>query len=115
MSDERKYPLTYEVQTHPEGITAEEVDEEEGACDAIIVMPLSFPEDGSYSWDLITAAGKEAGKELEGDEIWKAWLMLTKHLSIRKDLREGKSQICESIFNQVSALLTQTPSKPELH
>lgn len=107
-----KYHLTYESQAHPEGSTKEELEDEEGACDAVVIMPLTFSEDGTYSWDLVTLDGRTETNELDGDELWKAWLMLTKHLSIRVDLRPGKSEVCGNVYKQVAALLISDARDP---
>lgn len=107
-----KFHLTYEAQVHPEGITKEELEDEEGACDAVVIMPLTFPEGGSYSWDLVTLNGRNETNELDGDELWKAWLMLTKHLSLRTDLRPGKAVVCGKVFQQVASLLIQDTTEP---
>lgn len=110
---EHKYRLTYQADPHPDGLTKDELPEGAGACDALVLMSLIYPKDGSYSWDLVTHDGR-SDAELDGDELWKAWLMLTRHLSLREDMRPGKKEVCTNIFNQVSMLLKNTAPE-EMH
>jgi len=103
-----KYKLLYEVEPDPNGVEKEDIPEGKGASDALVIMSIIFPEDGSYSWNMYSWDGR-TDKELDNDELWKAWLMLTKSLSMRTGMRPGKRQICENVFNQVMAILKQSP------
>jgi hypothetical protein len=110
---DHKYRLTYDVEAHPEGLSPDELEEGEGACDAAVILSMLYPEDGSYTWNITSVDGRTE-KELDGDELWKAWLMLTKHLSIRDDMRPGKKETCHNVFVQVSSMLKQKKTE-ELH
>lgn len=111
-----KSHMTFYLEPDPEGFDPEDVEEGLGVCDAAVLISIQYPEDGSYKWNLEAKDGR-TGEDLDGDELWKAWLMLTRHLSFRADMRPGKADVCRNVHAQVLSLLRmdKPPDPEEVH
>lgn len=103
---EHKYRLSYKLEPLPDGgITAEEAKarakDGHGACDAMLVASIIYPEDGSLS---IMFAGKDGrtGEDLADVEWFKVWMLLTERLARSETLGEGKRFLCAEIFQMVA-------------
>lgn len=66
-----------------------------GACDAFIFASILYLEDGSYSLQYFSQDGRNNGKELNSNEIFKAWILLASNLMEKKDLPEWKRMLAE--------------------
>lgn len=98
---EHRYKLTYETHSHPEGVTAEQVrGARRGACDAVLMASVIFPEDGSYSCQVMSKDGR-TGKELDDLEKFKAWIAVTKHLAESPGLDDGRRQFCAEVYRAI--------------
>ena len=114
-SDTMKYHTTFEVKAHEEGVPPEDLTRLalppttatlHGACTALVIGSLLYPEDGSYSSLFLSLDGR-TGKELEDAELWKAWLMLARQLSESKTLHESKRELCERVFEAVASAMRE--------
>ena len=100
------YRLTYTITTasHPDGLSKEEAEEQAGplggACDAVLIHSIIFPDDGSYS-HLAYGLDGRTGQALSSKEMWKAWVMLAKQLADRRDLDEDEHLLCKMTFQHV--------------
>lgn len=97
-----RYHVTYDVELYPEGIETEEISPDHGACTAILVGSLLYPEDGSYSAMFVAKDGRSGG-DLGDAEIWKAWVMLAKQLSDSTTLHQHKKELASLVFEAVCA------------
>ena len=96
-----KYHTTYHVDAHTEGLTADEVPKDSGACTAVIIGSLLYPPDGSYSAAFFTRDGR-TDSELSDDELWKAWMMLAHRLAESGTLSEPKKALCRDVFEIIA-------------
>lgn len=104
MSDEpklRTYPLTYEVTPRPERVTADWVREHGlSACDAVVILSMLYPDDGSFSLLPISLDGR-TGEPVTDNELWKVWTLIAHNLAQSADLSEGKRALCATVFDMV--------------
>ena len=103
-----KYHLTYSVTPHPEGLTKEEIPEGHGGTDAVLIISIILPEDGSISQATMSLNGKTR-EPLTVEDEWKAWFMLGAALENRKDLKEWKREVCEFTTGLIRAALFGDP------
>jgi len=118
------YHLLYAVEAVPEGISEEEAREQaeqeqakkgKGACTAIILAPILYPEDGSYSVLFLSKDGR-TDEELDDSELFKAWSMLAHRLAQSETLSHGKKDLCGQVFDIVCGALrtaAEHENKPE--
>lgn len=99
-----KYHVTYSVTPHLEGIEKDEVPADHGACTALIVGSLLYPEDGSCGIAFHSLDGRTT-QPLSDAEMWKAWTLWAKRLSESPDLTEGKKELCKLVFDAVCAAI----------
>lgn len=103
-----KYHVTYKLESHPEGADASEIQPGTGACHAVLIHSIIYPEDGSYSHLFVSLDGR-TGKDLTPNEEWKAWMMLGQTLLQREQGRDnldpGKLDILRTLDAEVRALL----------
>lgn len=101
-----KYHLTYTVQAHPGGLSADEIPPDTGACNAAIIISLLFPEDGSYSHAVFPFDGRNGEESVPGrlspQEEFKAWQMWA--LQLAKTLPPGgKQQLVQLLFETAAS------------
>lgn len=99
-----KYHLTYEMKPHPEGIDREKVPDGHGASDAVIVLSIIYPSDGSYSFNAFsfdgrTQGSKEGAMKLSPKELFKAWLMFAGVLKDYEGLDAHRQQFCRAAWD----------------
>lgn len=107
MSSSRTYPITYELTQQDPPLTKEEVRElgrNVGAADALIVLSIIFPEDGSYSMQPASIDGR-TGSGLSAKEIFKAWLMLTAWIGQLPDLDDLRREMAKHTFETISEVI----------
>lgn len=97
-----KYQLSYDVVR----LTVDEARESgKGACDAIFVASLIYPEDGSLSIQWMTADGREEGRPLSNNEVFKVWAFLAHSLSLQEDIGFAKKTICAAAHETIAEAL----------
>lgn len=104
MENKTKYHVVYNITPHKEGITADEVPEGLGACTALLIGSIIYREDGSYSTVFYGMDGRTA-EDLDADEMWKAWVMLSKTLAENNKLSPNKRMLCRKVFETVREAL----------
>ena len=109
---DHKYRFTYSFEPHPDGILSDDIPNGHGACDAIVLGSIIYPEDGSLSTMVLSSDGR-TGKDLDDNEIFKFWTVLAKQLSESKQLSEGKLALCIDVFRTVQKAILQHRSAVE--
>lgn len=112
MSDEEKYRLRYKLDParHPTagGWTKEELLAEGfGGCDAVIMHSLLFPPDGSLRVMTVSCDGR-TGEDLDVNQLFKAWFLLAKQLSERKDLSPQKREFANMVYEMIRQAIVKT-------
>jgi len=105
------YRLSYDISAHPTGITKSEADTtipERGLSDAMIIISMVYPLDGSLSTAVMSKDGR-TDQPLDDIEIFKAWTMLAAGLASSPTLGEGKRLLAELVIGAVRALVTGKP------
>lgn len=103
------YKLLYKIEKPEGGVSKADVPAGYGATDALLLTSILYPEDGSLSTFFIGIDGrkptdlKEA--ELDDNEWFKIWSMLTKRLADSETLPEGKKAFCGQVFEAFRAIL----------
>lgn len=92
-----KYGLDFKVGR----FTKEEISEEQrGGTDALIFVSLLFPENGSYSQNHFSIDGRNEGKDLPDEDLFKFWALLCHSLAKSETLSEDKRLFCEEVFEK---------------
>jgi len=105
---EHKYKLKYDLDTKVGEFTKEELEKDDaGGTDALILVSLLYPEDGSFSTYFTTYDGRNEGKNLEDIEIFKFWSMLSKRLSESNTLSVKKKEIASMAFEMVRVVILE--------
>lgn len=76
MTDKYKLRYKIEIDHQPEGYMPEDASDEHGLTDALVAVSMLYPEDGSYSQQIILAADGRTGKLLPNKDIFKMWLTM---------------------------------------
>lgn len=117
------YRLTYKFEAHPEGLKREELPADHGACDAMLLVSMIYPPDGSYSQAVVgvdgrnTATGPNGERlELAAKEQFKAWIMSAKYFAELEGLDPGRRLFAAEVFDHFCAIVSAaTAAKPEPH
>ena len=101
-----KYKVKYNIDPEVGEFSAEEIRKEGyGATDAFIFFSLIFYEDGIYSQNFFSFDGRNKGKSLSSNDLWKVWALLTKNLIERKEeLHDTKYFIVKTTFEMIKEL-----------
>lgn len=104
-----KYRLEYDIKltNHPEGVPQSQVGKENGATDALLVLSLLYPEDGSFSMAIAGSRDGRTGGPVTDSEIFKVWVLLAAHLSRSGELGEGKKALCSEVGRAIWEALQQ--------
>lgn len=104
-SSERGYPLTYRVTSHPDKPVSKQyvIDNDLGACDALGLLSIVYPPDGSISLSVASVDGR-TGKNIADSELFKCWVMMA-HLLSESDISPAKRELCEFTFDAVMSAL----------
>lgn len=99
---QQTYPLGYTVKRFDPPKTKAQLaaigDDDLGACDALVVMSILYPDDGSYSMLPLSRDGRTGGR-LASREIFKAWMMLAKHVAEMTDLDDARRSLAGGAFD----------------
>ncbi len=105
------YRLLYWLDLEPGSFTKEEAAAapprtivKAGATDALSVLSMLYPKDGSYSQAEFTIDGRNEGRPLSAKEAWKAWLVQGLALAENPELDEGRRMICQSVRDTTRAM-----------
>lgn len=102
---ERRYKIAYRLEYNLDGMTKEELLEKNlGGCDAIVVISVVRPSDGSLS-TVIASLDGNTSEEMPGDELFKAWIMMAKKLSESKTLGPNKKLFATQTFETIREII----------
>lgn len=112
MSD-HKYKLKYDLPHVPGEFSPDEIKKEGmSGTDALIVFSLLYPEDGSFSALTMSVDGRNDGKELDDNELFKVWALQAKNLSESKTLSNPKKRFAEIVFEMFRDMIALNSGKP---
>jgi hypothetical protein len=109
---QHKYRLVYTVEAKPDGFAKCDVPPGFGACDALILCSLIYPEDGSLSAAFVSTDGR-TNKDLDVNEIFKAWSLLATELMDREDLQPGKRNLCMLVHETIKRAILNAKEKAD--
>lgn len=104
------YHLSYDLKPHPEGIRKEDLKVDEGACDAIVLAPILYGEDGGSSSSLISLNGR-TDKPLANDEMWAVWAQMAYQLAGEESLDPEKRALCDFVHKSVKKAILRARSE----
>lgn len=102
-----RYKLLYKVELPSRPVTKEEVPEGYSATDALFLVSMLYPEDGSFSSLIIPVDGRPGApldseqSVLSDDEVFKVWSLMAKRLSESRTLGVGKKELARQVFEAV--------------
>lgn len=115
--NERRYPVTYNVERLDPPLTQIQIDagyEAEadlfGAADAVVVLSMLYPQDGSFGV-LINSLDGRTGEEVTDSELWKVWTMMAVRLMQSKTLAEPKRSLAQTLHECVATALRATTAE----
>lgn len=86
-----------------------------GACDALLLTSIVYPEDGSLSVLFIPLDGRKLKNKnpepLEDNELFKIWYLLASRLSNSKVLSDEKKEFCKLTFDLISKAVINKNNK----
>ena len=87
---------------------------ESGGTDALVIGSLLYPEDGSFSATWFSCDGRDEGKPLDDQEIFKFWAMMAYSLSESKTLGEGHRALLRQVHETIrdAVLLGRNGKEP---
>jgi hypothetical protein len=92
------YHVSYSMEVHPEGISKEELQaKNRGGSDALFVVSILYPPDGSYS-AMIRSVDGRTGEEMTDKEFFKLWALLAHRLGKSETLDEGRRGFAATTF-----------------
>lgn len=101
---EQRYRITYSLKSHPKGIDKKDIPKGHGACDALLIASLIYPQDGSLSLLFVGKDGRTDG-ELDDREWFKVWVFLASRLSKSKTLDRGRCELAGMTFEVFRAAM----------
>jgi len=107
---EHKYTTQYTIEN--KSLLAEEIPEGVGACNDIIIHSIILPPDGSYSHCMVSQSG-ETKKDLTGDELFKAWVMMAKTVVDNPTTSPHKASLAAALFETVREAMLQADNKTQ--
>lgn len=109
----RKYPVRYFIEPGGEWLKEETDTSKWGLCDALGIVSVILPEDGSRS---VAFAGTNADGTPMSDADWfKNWAMLAYSLSESKTLGPGRKEFCRMVHEHVREIVASVRRKEEGH
>jgi hypothetical protein len=88
------YAIRYDIEIEAGGFTKDEHNGK-GLCDALLLVSIIKPEDGSYSQMLLSRDGKEM-RELTQEELFKVWSLLGVSLYDNGELKGWTHELVEA-------------------
>jgi hypothetical protein len=104
---EKLYPLTYDIRPEDPPLPRSKVEElNRSACDAIVLLSMIYPPDGSFSL-LVESLDGRTGEEVSDNELWKVWTMLATRLAKSKTLSTNKREVAQLLWETVCSAVKQ--------
>lgn len=78
MTEEDRYTTTYAINLHPDGITRDEIGEDQGACDSLVVLSIIGTPGGPGPLSVATVSYFEGtAEDIPPDRLFNVWFMWT--------------------------------------
>ena len=104
---DRRYGIKYRIDVG--NFLAEDAGGKEGLTDALILISMLYPEDGSLSVALVSADGRNVVDEefpsLPSIDIFKAWSLMANNLMESEDLPPLHRAICQHAFETIRTVI----------
>lgn len=111
---QHNYKLKYELTTDVGSFTADQIKaENKGGTDALFLISMLYPEDGSFSMSFFSKDGRNGGQALPDTEMFKAWLLMGHKLSEREGLDDFRRGLASFPFISFVNAVTDSISRAE--
>lgn len=116
-----KYRLLYKMEVPPTPLAKEEVPEGWSATDALLLVSMLYPDDGSFSSLIIPVDGRpgvplsDERSVLDDDQMFKVWSLMAKRLSESKTLGAGKKDFARMVFDTIRAAILGQRGREDPH
>jgi hypothetical protein len=99
------YRVKYRVDELEAGnFTKAECLEAGGGCDALVLISMLFPEDGSYSQQVVSFDGRAGGDPISDSDLWKVWAMIAAQLAQNESFKAehvAKHGLVEAVHESI--------------
>ena len=98
-----KYKIRYRivVETREEDFVPEDASDEQGLTDGLVAVSLLYPEDGSYSQQIVLAADGRTNEAMQPNDIFKLWMTMGLGLADSDDFIGGKDAILKAFAGMI--------------
>ena len=108
--DDHKYPVTYKIEHHKEGLTKKEIEDAGlGGCDSVVLV--SIMKDKGVSYMTLSMDG-QTGENLTPEDIFRVWAVwahvLSEHLP-----DGGRKELCYAVHEAVKAALLDAKAEKD--
>ena len=102
---ERTYKVEWHMKHRPEGVKGDELDKLMcRGSDALFTASVAFPKHGGYSCYFDSIDGR-TGEQLDDNEWFKIWMMLSKRLSDSRTLEPGRKEFAQITWEALRDIL----------
>lgn len=88
-------PISFETAS-----AAHAIDRSFGACTAVVIGSILYPEDGSYSSKFSSVDGRSKAP-LSAGEMFKAWVTWGMSLAEDPELSDDKRKLCKAVIDTI--------------
>lgn len=113
MTEEKKYYITYEMNVHPEGLVKRDIPEGHGAADAVVILSMLYPPDGSFSLAVPSLDGR-THRAVTDNELFKVWTLIASRLADSMTLSANKKEFARLVFEMVRTAILNTQEREKL-
>jgi len=107
----KKYHLTYRTELFPDGLEDEDIPDEVGACDRLVVAVITDLPDGSREIDFGSVDG-ETGEKVNSRDVFTAWWLMSEQLARDPDLSSAQRSFAEAVFSAYPKLEAASRTDP---
>lgn len=95
------YKLTYDARVEDPPVTREQIEKVgRGGCDAVVILSMLYPDDGSFSLAVVSLDGR-TGEQIEDKELFKAWWLLASRLGESETLDPVRRMLAKTSFELI--------------
>jgi hypothetical protein len=106
----KTYHLRYTLKFEAGEFSKSEIGQDQGAADALVILSIAYPDDGSYSMVPLSKDGRN-NQDLDAKEMFKAWILLGQHIAQMGDLDECRKLIVETPFSMMRDFILSERTK----
>lgn len=82
------YKVKYHLEPEAGEFTKAQCEETGGGCDALVLVSMLFPDDGSYSQRVVSFDGRNGGDQISEEDLFKVWSLIAYELSQNDEFRK---------------------------